>query len=437
MAEIIRNQRKCYIANKGAAWASTLPHELTATTTTREVSHTATHMPSRRPHTKTRHGCNTCKARKVRCDEEKPVCRNCTRGNRSCSYPSQILAIPNSLATAHIDAQDQIFPVRDMELLHHYTAITYKMMSPEPDQHSIWQVYVPQMAFSYRFLLHGILSVTALHRRYDAEECQKETLMNLARYHQQHALTLYIPRLRSINQENCHALFAFSMLLGILCFGMLDDEGLGSRALVSRFLDCFDALMGATAVAYEAAHWLRQGVFRPIMEDIWPEVHDFAHLKEGAKEALEALIAQVGETCKSEPTSGSSTPVPPLGAPVGEEVGNGVAGGMMSRRQAYLASIYGLATVMYPAPGDRQASIVVAWPILAGAAFVQLLKRRDPLALVILGHYGVALHLYGRLWMIEGLGKRLTEAIAEELDVAWQPLLAWPLRRVSEVITPE
>ncbi|EME42920.1 hypothetical protein DOTSEDRAFT_173450 [Dothistroma septosporum NZE10] len=366
-------------------------------------------MPSRRPHTKTRHGCNTCKARKVRCDEEKPVCRNCTRGNRSCSYPSQILAIPNSLAT-HIDAQDQIFPIRDMELLHHYTSFTYKLMTNDPDQFEIWQVNVPQMAFRYRFLLHGILAVAALHRRYEAEDSQKETLMNLARYHQQHALTLYIPRLHSINQDNCNALFAFSMLLGILCFGMLDDQDLGSRAIISRFLDCFDALMGATAVAYEAAHWLRQGIFRPIMEEIWPEVHDFAHLKEGAREALESLLAQVESTCRSDPAD-----------PV----------------QAYLASIYGWATVMYPAPGDRQVLIVVAWPVLAGATYVSLLKRRDPLALVILGHYGVALHLYGRLWMIEGLGKRLTEAIAEELDVAWRPLLAWPLSRVSEVITPE
>lgn len=261
--------------------------------------------------------------------------------------------------------------------------------------------------------------------------------MNLARYHQQHALTLYIPRLRSINPENCHALFAFSMLLGMLCFGMLDDDGPGSRTLVSRFLGCFDALMGATAVAYEAAHWLRQGIFRPIMEEIWPEVHDFAHLKEGAREALESLLAQVDSTCECELMSECSTPVRQLGQPLAERAEHDIAGKITSRRQAYLAGIYGLATVMYPTPRNRQASIVVAWPVLAGATYVSLLKRRDPLALVILGHYGVALHLYGRLWMIEGLGKRLTEAIAEELDATWQPLLAWPLRRVSEVITPE
>lgn len=198
--------------------------------------------------------------------------------------------------------------------------------------------------------------------------------------------------------------------------------------------------MGATAVAYEAAHWLRQGIFKPIIEEIWPEVHDFAHLKEGARKALESLLAHVQSTCTPDPVdpeSRCSTATRQLGQPLVDGADSRIAEEATLKRQACLGSIFGLATVIYPSPGDRQASIVVAWPVLAGTTYVCLLKRRDPLAMVILGHYGVALHLYGRLWMIGGLGKRLMEAIAEELDVAWRPLLAWRLRRFSEVITPE
>lgn len=31
-------------------------------------------------------GCRTCVSRRVRCDQSKPVCNNCTKGNRECHY---------------------------------------------------------------------------------------------------------------------------------------------------------------------------------------------------------------------------------------------------------------------------------------------------------------------------------------------------------------
>ncbi|KAL4934012.1 Zn(II)2Cys6 transcription factor domain-containing protein [Aspergillus undulatus] len=33
-------------------------------------------------------GCRTCRTRKVKCDEAKPTCRNCTKRNRVCRYDS-------------------------------------------------------------------------------------------------------------------------------------------------------------------------------------------------------------------------------------------------------------------------------------------------------------------------------------------------------------
>lgn len=41
---------------------------------------------TRRPHTKSRTGCQTCKRRHVRCDENQPKCLNCVKQNASCTY---------------------------------------------------------------------------------------------------------------------------------------------------------------------------------------------------------------------------------------------------------------------------------------------------------------------------------------------------------------
>ncbi|KAL4887364.1 hypothetical protein BJY04DRAFT_212403 [Aspergillus karnatakaensis] len=41
-----------------------------------------------------RTGCRTCRARKVRCDETKPTCANCTRLRLQCAYKSVIIPVP-------------------------------------------------------------------------------------------------------------------------------------------------------------------------------------------------------------------------------------------------------------------------------------------------------------------------------------------------------
>lgn len=54
---------------------------------------TATGYRSRRAHTKTRTGCRTCRQRKVKCDETRPICTNCSkRGLHSeCEYRDTVV----------------------------------------------------------------------------------------------------------------------------------------------------------------------------------------------------------------------------------------------------------------------------------------------------------------------------------------------------------
>ncbi|CUS10031.1 unnamed protein product [Tuber aestivum] len=43
-------------------------------------------MPPKRRHTKSRNGCMTCRRRRVKCDEIRPICTNCTRRELDCMY---------------------------------------------------------------------------------------------------------------------------------------------------------------------------------------------------------------------------------------------------------------------------------------------------------------------------------------------------------------
>lgn len=50
--------------------------------------------PDQKKHKRTRSGCFTCRSRRIKCDETRPVCERCKKGNRECVYPS-------STKTAH------------------------------------------------------------------------------------------------------------------------------------------------------------------------------------------------------------------------------------------------------------------------------------------------------------------------------------------------
>ncbi|CZT21703.1 uncharacterized protein RCC_07568 [Ramularia collo-cygni] len=361
---------------------------------------TSTKGPSRRPHTKTRLGCNTCKARKVRCDQIKPVCQNCTRGNRTCVYASvsQASSPSTSLSVTPAEAQD-------LELMHYYTISSHQILSRLPEHYWIWQVQVPRMAFSHKYLLHGLLALTAMHRCSGADESQIPNLVALARYHQQHALVLYIPLLQQIDPDNCHALFAFSIVLTLLSFGMLKSDDHNPQSLINGFTDVCDSQFGAAAVATQAAEWLRHGPLGPTVVPIVQPKSDLSDVDPSVRGVLEPLLQCAQSVCEEARAHQSADEV-------------------ASRHAAYMTSIMALASIQQE-ESAAEIAMITAWPVMTTPSYVKLLKERDQLALVILGNYGAVLHICGGQWIIEGLGRRLTEAVYAEVDPGWHPLLAW------------
>ncbi|KAE8372714.1 hypothetical protein BDV26DRAFT_273513 [Aspergillus bertholletiae] len=45
-------------------------------------------ITDQKKHKRTRSGCFTCRARRIKCDETRPVCDRCRKGNRDCVYPT-------------------------------------------------------------------------------------------------------------------------------------------------------------------------------------------------------------------------------------------------------------------------------------------------------------------------------------------------------------
>ncbi|KAE8381936.1 hypothetical protein BDV26DRAFT_254566 [Aspergillus bertholletiae] len=63
---------------------------------------------SRKSHTKSRHGCSTCKRNRVKCDEARPLCGRCFRRNDTCVYEDKLSAeLGDEVGLPEIVLQDQ------------------------------------------------------------------------------------------------------------------------------------------------------------------------------------------------------------------------------------------------------------------------------------------------------------------------------------------
>src|SRR5271156_6658675 len=95
-------------------------------------------MPSRRQHTKSRHGCVQCKLRRVKCCAQTPICSNCQRRGENCSFLStfQPLKASNTASYLSSPALTSVpitggtlngvpnalgLDLQTLELMHHYS----------------------------------------------------------------------------------------------------------------------------------------------------------------------------------------------------------------------------------------------------------------------------------------------------------------------------
>ncbi|KUJ07022.1 uncharacterized protein LY89DRAFT_726142, partial [Mollisia scopiformis] len=148
-----------------------------------------------RAHKKSRNGCNTCKARKVKCDEHRPVCDNCSRRCAdliACDFPhptdlSKTRKLVPRDTSSDTSSNDSYRPPPihvvdthpigkstsskqrrlEMRLLHHYTTTTCHGLPSfgKHDPHRIFSTVVPQIGFVSDLVLDAMLAFSAFHLR--------------------------------------------------------------------------------------------------------------------------------------------------------------------------------------------------------------------------------------------------------------------------------
>ncbi|PYH88924.1 C6 transcription factor [Aspergillus ellipticus CBS 707.79] len=377
-------------------------------------------MPPRRGHTKSRNGCDRCKERRVKCDEGDP-CANCAKRGLQCSFerrpatsmrpPSESPAISPPTEDAfssfhHAVADTSAFlrewGAQDPELMHHYCIYTAKTLSERGKIRDVWHIEVPKIAYSFEFLMHGILSLSALHLAYTRPERHSHYLSS-SNFHMALGLQTFRIILQTPTKENCSALFCFSSLIMVWTCGAPTDLG-DSRPLESVFR-LFSLCRGIMTLQPFMPH-VENGPLAPLfLRDYADDPADPANpLQFGLFPGVGDQIENIRQLVSSERLSEH------------ERVVYQQAIDRLER------SFLRLQVCEKPA----QCGMIFLWPITVCDEFVRLLMEKNPLALILLAHYCTQLYLFRDYWFIENRAGRLLWGISATLPSRFAQWLEWP-----------
>ncbi|KAI9721703.1 MAG: hypothetical protein M1812_002037 [Candelaria pacifica] len=200
--------------------------------------------PPRRSHTKSRKGCKTCKRRHIRCDENFPQCRNCTKHSCKCDYmdapvPGQERSLSpqlvNLLWTPEVEREIELwqqsgrfpfpelrllhpplpqdFSTTDLRLIHHVSSVSKEMHYSRCNKFTVWTEKIPSflsIASSHPFVMHSILAFSATHLAWLTKSSETN---NIAYHHRGIALGGLQEAIGDFSKANSDATLAASILL--------------------------------------------------------------------------------------------------------------------------------------------------------------------------------------------------------------------------------
>ncbi|OHE90948.1 fungal Zn binuclear cluster domain-containing protein [Colletotrichum orchidophilum] len=424
-------------------------------------------------HKKSRNGCQRCKARRVKCDEERP-CQKCVAHGAHCSLldgPASVTAPLTPPAAAKLaqhyapiqaaavsasspqhqsrsvqeaaseasltptavsstspylgeTAPDARNPATDpwdlsedwlqsLRLMHHYSTSTRHVLPNDACTEELWKTAIPEMACSHKFLMHGLLALSALHYAYiHPQERKKYDIISVN--HQNVALRFFALRLNDINKHNCEAYFFLATLIFIVSIcSVAHSESLGRSVALSDVSQSFMLLHGVKGILdfQPIEAWRQRGgpldaLLRPpsLTQGGWMSSSPF-------QKRLDAITALAREV----PASFTE---------------------VINPQSVCVLALEGLrrAHQISRSEGEKPGG-VWGWSATLPAMFIEMVGSGHPTALVILAHYtALAKPCEKADWICDGWSGAVMRLVERTLDDEWKPWIEWPKRSVLERI---
>jgi hypothetical protein len=293
--------------------------------------------------------------------------------------------------------------LHDLELMHHYSTVSYNTISEKESFAAPFQTVVPKIALSHPFLMHGLLALSALHLiqlNKGSDRCK--TYVELATSHQTLALALFRKELNNINPSNCQAMFAFSSIATILAFAFAQSTGVQSLAPIDEMLQISNLCRGIFEILQTAREWIKNSWVADLLA--------FTRRSElrSIPEAVRGNLSLVSKLNADMERTGFS----------------------VDEKAACEDAISELSVSFEQIYSGFDGITVFRWPIMVKPLYISLLRDRRPMALVVLAHYCILLHTLDDRWWLKGWTHQLLHSIYNLLDSSWRESIRWPIEAI-------
>ncbi|ESZ96749.1 hypothetical protein SBOR_2893 [Sclerotinia borealis F-4128] len=352
------------------------------------------------------------------CDEEKPRCQKCISRDVKCTYPQirSLIWVDDVPASAKVnregkkDSNDPLPPVysltppneqsstantlnlENIDLIIHWFTKTVHTVNPtsNPAAVEICQTLILNQAMKHPFLLHGLLALSALH--YAESHADPQKYIEIATSHHTQGLTLYRSILPNISEQNTTASIAFSSLTAMFAFGLARPVSVNAESteLLDDLVQIFVLAKGWHTIVNVAGALqpTRASIFLPL-----PEIKDNT-LSADAEAAFNQLYAL------------NQDQTIPL----------------------YTQAISSLKTVFQKVEQGENDNphLALEWGNSVSQEFMQMIRTRDSLALVIVGFSCVIFEKVPQVWLLKGWSRGLFGVVWREVDPVFRGVLEWP-----------
>ncbi|KAF2761024.1 putative C6 transcription factor [Pseudovirgaria hyperparasitica] len=390
---------------------------------------------ARRSHRKSKTGCLQCKTRKVKCDESKPICNNCTKHGIDCMYKVASASSPQvtTPSGSNTNASPQgALPDRtpgqihrehhhgptaappdlnllEMELLHNYSTATAYTLSRNPVLQNIWRKQVPQVAFGAVYCLRGILALSAYHIAHCRTEQASYYIEEASRQHDL-ALREVMPLLSDLSNVtagNSNELYAFSALTSLIACARprnADDFLLISENGISEWLVLF---RGTRFIINQNEEVLMSGLLSPMFS--------IGHRRKLRRDTADPLKSQ--------------QPLLELESFISDSMVSDRTKQILAEAIDELKKTY--AVTLGSDSESSETSDVFMWIFELSEAFLELLGDKTPEALAVFAFYCPVLKLLEWMWLMKGWSMHLIEVIYRNLDKEHRAWVQWPIEQLG------
>ncbi|KAJ5621165.1 hypothetical protein N7510_005149 [Penicillium lagena] len=305
--------------------------------------------------------------------------------------------------------------LQEVKLLKHFQASLSREFAFDITNTLDWDTTPPDVFPRHAFLKHGILSYSALHLAF-LNPSRRQRYRLLAAHHQNIALPCFRSAVQHPTVDNCVSLLAFTQLLIMHCLAASQDDDNCDLLLVQGrndpFPDWLQVIRGTCHIFKPVEGYIRT---LPITLMIAEDDHRSAV---SAKSYCDPRLYELFNIINPDAAKQADEPF---------EVDH-------STLLSALTLLSSAFSKVHEAQARKNYSLCVAlnvWAARVPDAYLELVKQRHPVALILLAHYCILLLPLEGSWYMNGYSKRLITRIYGQLDEQWRPWLQWPLEEVG------